>query len=264
MLLVIWCVCSNATGTPKLSERFSFRNMRLEDIPEVSQLCAECFEGPFNALQFFQKSQATNEFKTQIRDRYAKLVVEGKKHTMLVVADVEDGEIVGFVECGLLPRPPVPVSETKTSAASNNLKGSLSTGEKEAIQSEVAKAIQEASQEMKAMENNENGQEIGGESEGEGEGEEVPYLGNVAVKEKVRRQGIGRKLVQVSMKLAVKAGEKVLFVIVDASNDRALSMYKSLGFTCCLDERDLISRRRSSPRVFLEKRLEKGDEKNSL
>lgn len=246
VFMVIALVCTAVALPPKkLSERYTFRNLKVEDIKEVSELCAECFEGPFNALQFFQKSQSTNEFKKQIGDRYANLVVEGKKHSMLVVSDLEDGEIIGFVECGLLPPPPV----TKSSTPSADLKGALSNGEIATLQSEVAQAIQEASMEMEAAE-----AEAESGAEGKSKEDEVPYLGNVAVKEKARRQGIGRKLVQLSMKLAAKAGEQALYVIVDSSNDKALLMYKSLGFTCCLDERDLISRRRA-PRVFLEKSL---------
>mgnify|MGYP001988115093 CR=1 FL=1 len=157
---------------------------------------------------------------------------------MLVVADVEDGEIVGFVECGLLPPPPV----SRPPSASKELKGALSSGEIQSMQSDIAQAIQEASQEI---------EEAGREG---GEGEEVPYLGNVAVKEKARRQGIGRSLILLTMKLAKKASEEDLFVIVDATNRGALALYDSLGFVVVLDERDLITRRRT-PRVFLQRNL---------
>jgi ribosomal protein S18 acetylase RimI-like enzyme len=193
----------------KLSEKFSFRKLKADDIPQVAELCAECFEGPFGLLNFYQKGAAENRFKEQLGGRYRDLVVPGFKHTMLVVADAKDGEIVAFLESGMLPPPPVQRAAASTSASSSEPVDEIT---REHSKSNVAQAIGEAMREIEV-------------SSKEEEGVEVPYLGNVAVKEAERRQGIGSYLVQLSIKLAARAGEEVLYVIVDANNLSALKMY---------------------------------------
>ena len=226
----------------KLSEKFSFRKLKADDIPQVAELCAECFEGPFGLLNFYQKGAAENRFKEQLGGRYRDLVVPGFQHTMLVVADAKDGEIVAFLESGMLPPPPVQRTAASTSASTSEPVDEI-TGEHS--ESNVAQAIGEAMREIE-----------GEGSSKEEERIEVPYLGNVAVKETERRQGIGSYLVQLSIKLAARAGEEALYVIVDANNLSALKMYAKLDFSVCLDERDLLSRRsKDAPRLFLRKSL---------
>ena len=159
---------------------------------------------------------------------------------MLVVTDIEDGEVVGFVEVGLLPPPPIVKSPTSEKTELNTLTNDAI----QPTQSDIALAIQQASQEE--IESSANKWQ---QAEGD-----VPYIGNLAVKKEVRRQGIGRSLVLLGMKLARKTQEEDLFVMVDATNSTALALYRSLGFDDILDERSLI-RRRNPPRIFLRKRL---------
>lgn len=60
--------------------------------------------------------------------------------------------------------------------------------------------------------------------------EESLYLGNVVVNQEYRRQGIGRRLLYISIKVSQKFQEKELFVTVRKDNEAALAFYDSLGF----------------------------------
>ena len=104
---------------------YSYRNMKGDDIDKVSQLCADIFEGPFNALQFIQKISAVNNFKAQLLDRYNTYVLSGAKHSMVVCVDDDastDDDIIGFVEIGMLPRPATVNDITKKVGNKSNTK----------------------------------------------------------------------------------------------------------------------------------------------
>ncbi len=60
--------------------------------------------------------------------------------------------------------------------------------------------------------------------------EESLYLGNVVVNREYRRQGIGRRLLYISIKVSEKFQEKDLFVTVEKDNETALAFYDNLGF----------------------------------
>ncbi len=249
------CYCTAFSSRPR---RFSYRNLKADDIKEVAELCADCFEGPFGLLAFLRRGSAIKNFRAQIDSRYKSMVLEGMAHTMIVCTDTEaSGEIVGFLECGMLPPPPV-----KDAAADDMaLKVQASEGEIQNIQENVKRAIAEAAEELNAAESEPTWVPSTPEEE-----LEVPYLGNVAVKESARRQGLGKSLVKLGMKIAQKEQSDELFVIVDVRNGPALNMYDNLGFVTVLDERDLIVRRGNEPRLFLKKELktrEEGTERSS-
>jgi ribosomal protein S18 acetylase RimI-like enzyme len=85
---------------------------------------------------------------------------------------------------------------------------------------------------------------------------EVPYVGNLAVSESYRRQGVASKLIRVGMKVAEKWGEESLFVAVDADNFNAVRLYGKIGFDLVLDESMDINRSwKKNPRLFFEKAL---------
>ena len=249
---IAYCTAFSASSSSSRRARFNYRNLKADDIKEVAELCADCFDGPFGLVQFLQRGNAIKNFRNQIESRYRDLVLEGLTHTMIVCADTEAaGEIVGFLECGMLPPPP-----SDLVAVDNTLKVQASEEEIRDVQDEVRRAIAEAAKELEEAEKAEAEAVWVPASVGE-KVEEVPYLGNVAVKETARRQGLGQSLVKLGMKIAQKEHNDALFVIVDVKNRNALSMYDKLGFCVVLDERGLISRRGREPRVFLKKELSK-------
>ena len=80
---------------------------------------------------------------------------------------------------------------------------------------------------------------------------DYPYLGNLAVNKEERRQGIGRKLVKLGIKVANKWGDDKLFAAVKMDNIEAVRLYESLGFTLFLDESNEINRSSvNPPRLF--------------
>ena len=207
--------CAAFSSQPR---RFSYRNLREGDIHEVAELCADCFEGPFGVMAL-SRGNAVKNFRDQIESRFESLALKGMVHTMIVCSDTEtNGEIVGFLECGMLPPPPV----QGVAIDNKTLKVQDSEGEKQDEEDDVRNAV-------------------------------APYLGNVAVKESARRQGLGQSLVKLGIKIAQKEQSDVLYVIVDVKNIPALIMYEKFGFTAVLDERDLINRRGKEPRIFLKK-----------
>ncbi len=252
LMAIAYCTAFSASSGGGRRTRFNYRNLKADDIKEVAELCADCFEGPFGLVQFLQRGSVIKNFRNQIESRYRDLVLEGLTHTMIVCADTEaDGEIVGFLECGMLPPPP-----SDLVAVDNTLKVQASEEEMQGVQNEVRKAIVEAAKELEETEKAEV-EAVWVPASGE-KVDEVPYLGNVAVKETARRQGLGQSLVKLGMKVAQKEQNDALFVIVDVKNREALSMYDKLGFCVVLDERGLISRKGREPRVFLKKEFSTG------
>ncbi|MCH5201799.1 MAG: ribosomal protein S18-alanine N-acetyltransferase [Oscillospiraceae bacterium] len=57
------------------------------------------------------------------------------------------------------------------------------------------------------------------------------YIANIAVKEKFRRQGVGRKLLQKVIETAVKNNLSFVSLEVRESNISAIGLYKEFGFT---------------------------------
>ena len=252
LMAIAYYTAFSASSSGSRRARFNYRNLKADDIKEVAELCADCFDGPFGLVQFLQRGSAIKNFRNQIESRYRDLVLEGLMHTMIVCADTEAaGEIVGFLECGMLPPPP-----SDLLAVDNTLKVQASEEEIRDAQDEVRRAIAEAAKELEEAEKA-GAEAVWVPASGE-KVDEVPYLGNVAVKETARRQGLGQSLVKLGMKIAQKEQNDALFVIVDVKNGNALSMYDKLGFCMVLDERGLISRRGREPRVFLKKELSKG------
>lgn len=98
---------------PASQTKFKFRNVQLDDIGSLAEMCAETFEGPFSWLDTLKKRRFEDEFKGQFKDRYTRLVQGGIQHAMILCEAPGQGgtEVVGFLEVGLLPSPVVvPVS----------------------------------------------------------------------------------------------------------------------------------------------------------
>eukprot|EP00980_Cylindrotheca_fusiformis_P019217 scaffold6528_cov114-Cylindrotheca_fusiformis.AAC.18 len=111
--------------------------------------------------------------------------------------------------------------------------------------------------------------------------DERPYLANLAVDQKYRRQKVGSKLVQLAIQIATKweqqqqqrkitttsnqeavdstavaAADGILFLSVECTNDAALQFYKKLEFVPMKleNERDR-NERTPAPKVYLQKKL---------
>ena len=98
---------------------------------------------------------------------------------------------------------------------------------------------------------------------------EMPYLANVAVGTKYRRQKIGSKLVQLAIRISEKWSDPddidpALYLSVDKDNAAAVSMYDKLDFVRIIDETDksMIPNKdnerklRRKPRLYFRKLLE--------
>jgi ribosomal protein S18 acetylase RimI-like enzyme len=157
--------------------KIDYRNAQCSDIEGIATLCAEIFDGPFPWHQPLARTKSIGEYKSQFSDRLLRLVDGGIKHAM-VVAVTEDTNVIGFLEVGMLPCPVEP-TVVHEQPISNTVASSSSSA---SIWEDVAKAQSQSR-------NNRN---------------DVPYLGNVAVLETYRRQGVGQKLVRIGMKIAEK------------------------------------------------------------
>ena len=67
------------------------------DLNSISKMLSNAFDSPW----FPFKAISVMDFNAQLQDRRARLVATGKQHVMLV-ARSENGEVVGFLEMGLL------------------------------------------------------------------------------------------------------------------------------------------------------------------
>ena len=189
-----------------LQMKIDYRNAKKSDIEYVSELCSNVFDGPFEWHQQLQKMKSITNYKTQLMDRYVKLVDNGVCHSMIVAVDSGDNSIVGFSEIGMLPYP-LKVEDV--------LQNQPSVSENETEQS---------------AEQSTEGESIWALDTSETKRGDVPYLGNVAVAGSARRQGVGTKLIRIGQKVAQKWGYDQLWVAVDSTNTPAVSMYKKLNF----------------------------------
>ena len=164
--------------------KIDYRNAQIGDIEGISALCAEIFDGPFPWHQPLARSKSIGEYKSQFSDRLRRLVDGGIKHAMVVAVTADNSNeetVIGFLEVGMLPCPVEP-EVVHEQPISNTIASSSSS---ESIWEDVAKA-QAQSQQASTVRN------------------DVPYLGNVAVLETCRRQGVGQKLVRIGIKIAEK------------------------------------------------------------
>ena len=169
-------ITSRALHHHVLQMKIEYRNAQSNDIEGMATLCAEIFDGPFPWHQPLARTKCIGEYKAQFNDRLLRLVDGGIKHAM-VVAVADDSSVIGFLEVGMLPCP-VESYDVHEQPISNTIASSSSS---ESIWEDVAKA-----------------------QSGKNTRNDVPYLGNVAVSETCRRQGVGQKLVRIGMKIAEK------------------------------------------------------------
>lgn len=73
-------------------------------------------------------------------------------------------------------------------------------------------------------------------------------ISNVAVDDKFRRQGIGRKLMEAAVEAARERGASWLVLNVRPHNEAAITLYENLGFDKIDTEMGYIRRRNSPPR----------------
>lgn len=99
----------------------SYRNARVQDLPQVARLVSDTFSGPYALHQLLQKEKDYKSSLEQFNDRYDKFIMQRrKKHAMVVSVydpsasmNSSDAAVVtdlcGFLELGVLPSP-VPVN----------------------------------------------------------------------------------------------------------------------------------------------------------
>ena len=187
--------------------KIDYRNLKINDIDSCGILCAEVFEGPFEASSWLnpsasmKRSKAINGHRMQLKERYEEKLRKGLNHAMFVANDddnntdnyddINDG-VVAFMEVGMLPSP-IPI---------------IKEWEGNRVETYT----------------------------------DVPYIGNLIVSPGSRRKGIANKLIRVALKVTEKWNYDYLYLAVDIDNISALNLYSKVGFEVILDERDLIAR----------------------
>jgi ribosomal protein S18 acetylase RimI-like enzyme len=247
-------VCMSSTESQQTSNKIEYRNAKVNDIEAIAELCSDVFDGPFEWHQQIQRVRSVNDYKSQLQDRFTRLVNGGVKHSMIVAALGSSAKIVGFLEVGMLPAP----VDVNVDAGVEALDGSSGAGGADDVDSgdsgdsSSGGAVDSTGSGSIWEQATEDADRVRNEQTKASSRQDVPYLGNVAVATDSRRQGIGRRLVRIGMKVAEKWGDKQLCVAVDASNKPAILMYEKLKFSCVLNEEELITRSaKRPPRLFM-------------
>lgn len=68
-----------------------------------------------------------------------------------------------------------------------------------------------------------------------GKTEDLAYLKRMVIKNKYRKQGLGKKLLQTAIKFAKDHNYKTIYAGTVAKNPNAIAFYKHNGFTQCND-----------------------------
>ena len=92
-------------ASPISSPVIEFRNAKECDLPRISDLCVNEFEGPFGFFDGIRKNAALDDYLKEFQKRYTDLVLEKRKHAMII--GVINNEVVCFCEVGMLPSPKV-------------------------------------------------------------------------------------------------------------------------------------------------------------
>ncbi|CAM9593673.1 unnamed protein product [Choristocarpus tenellus] len=197
------------------------RSASSADMPQVSHICIECFRGPFE--WWMKPIQLVQEFSFlgQLRARLGLIKRNEISHACVVAKDLDTGQVVGFLEIGMLPAP----TGSERSALSNP-----STSQSEARRQGGAKT------------------------------RDVPYLANVVVDKNQRRRGIGRFLITSAFALVDKlwSEDDLVYVTVEKGNEVALSLYEGMGFEVAALEDEIIAMSRRRPaRIYLSKAVER-------
>ena len=90
-------------------------------------------------------------------------------------------------------------------------------------------------------------------------GMEKAYVGNLAVKQKWRRRGVGRRLAEECHRVALEWGHDEVYLHVDECNEMAVRFYKGLGYRCQRREPDWYEAVGRTKRLLLKKKLKEGE-----
>lgn len=208
----------------KIQLNVLFRNVKQDDLKSIAKLCYDCFDNPLPWYQFLATDSNINKHYEQLLSRF-QTIEKGYQHAMIVC--IEDNDIIGFVEVGLLPSP-IKKESLIIDDSTSDIQESMNVTE--SIKAAMTQEIQFI--------------------------KEVPYLGNVAVSPLYRKKGIGKNLTLIGLKVAEKWKYNEVFVAVDCDNLNALRLYEQIGFVTVLDERDNIFRKKTSiARIFMSKSI---------
>lgn len=78
------------------------------------------------------------------------------------------------------------------------------------------------------------------------------YMRNIVVKHELRRKGIGKQLLEQSLKMARDMNRKTLALRVDPANSSAVSFYRSNGFTTVAT---VVSKKNGKLRLLMSREL---------
>ena len=233
---------SSSSSLPKLS----YRTAKPNDCTNIATLLMETFEGEeIPAWNIVQRKLTLQGYQRQIEKRMEMISSGQQQQNHALIVAVDDGNnnsIAGFMELGTMP-PPI-VRNTNNDNESDE-------GDGESEETKIRKVLKE-----------------------------YPFLANLAVDSKYRRQGIGTKLVQLALKVSTKwcsaaiEGNKsdgdddddvlaAMYLAVDKDNSAAVQLYDNLDFCRVLDETEQtwVSKKLKQklkerpPRLYFEKEL---------
>ena len=173
----------------------------------MSALLSDAFDSPNFLLKFVSRM----DFTAQLQDRMARLVAAGRNHTMIVArcdSGQAGGEVVGFLEMGLLAPPsPAPAPAPPSFPSFPSFLASSSASPIPNPSPNTAPPAPPA---------------------------KVPTIGNLVVKNSYRRKGIACELMQ-RAEVAARHWSRYdcIRVAVDPQNHAALRLYTAMGYEEC-------------------------------
>jgi ribosomal protein S18 acetylase RimI-like enzyme len=202
--------------------QLKYRPARKSDLNGIAKLLTATFENvpEWNVIQW---KMAEDGYKKQLKTRMEKLVKQGAKHALIVVANEDaGGEIAGFMELGTMPSP-LPVLSTTT----------ISTWQGIEIESKIRP-------EKPYLANVAIGRD---------------YRRNKMGSKLVR---LAMKISETWC--VAEEGDAALYLAVDKDNVAAISMYDKLKFVRIIDETEKISNEalrklQRKPRLYFQKVL---------
>ncbi|KAG5181526.1 hypothetical protein JKP88DRAFT_321314 [Tribonema minus] len=199
--------------------------LQADDLAAASRLCIQTFRGPVPWWQGLQGLRQELSLTYRLQQRLKGIDANTMEHKM-VVAVGGDGQIVGFMEVGMLP-PPVGFYEMDVSAQDWN-------GATVQVQRRVPSPtrpvqngyrLTRARAALMASAATDEGYRV--------RPPDVPYLANLVVATDYRGRGVGSKLVKLAQLLVARkwpSRQSRLFVLVEASNEAAIRLYESRLF----------------------------------
>lgn len=201
-------------------ESLAFRAPKPSDVEAISDLLVDCFETELKWFEFPERESRRKRYRDMLQKSFLRKLEAAESNDggpaslsfMLMVESAKDNQIVGFVQLGQLPSPPGFTTTTTTTDVDGDDDRPTGT---------------DPDQEPVTW----NGIPV----EITQQAPDVPYIANLCVLPSCRKSGIGKKMVDISLRwLDKKQGENndnpKVFIAVDSDNFLAKRFYERIGF----------------------------------